>query len=245
LINGDISNKKILSNNCENLIIDNKENNSLIKNNDKLIICDNDKLNIEGKNTNKCDQITEITNEINIMEPDNHFQLIFNPANNKKESSENENNKKIEYENEIKIESSVHNENEIENKTILKKSKQLEIINKIENNIPGIITNSTENKNSKNINYNLVNEIEKGDALEINPFEMRRTQNNSDNIFISNENKIEFLNSKESIYNDKAKKNMMRIILPIKMKSIIKEKAKKMVYKYLIHNLKEIKKNTN
>ena len=243
LINGDISSKKIPSNNNENLIIDNKENNSLLKNINELIICDNDKLNIEGKNTNKCDQITEITNEINIMEPDNHFQLIFNPTNNKKESSENENNKKIEYENEIKIESSVHNENEIENKAILKKSKQLEIINKIENKIPGIITNSTENKNSKNINYNLINEIEKGDALEINPFEMRRTQNNSDNIFISNENKIEFLNSKESIYNDKAKKNMMRIILPIKMKSIIRETVKKMVYKYLIHYLKEIKKN--
>ena len=130
-----------------------------------------------------------------------------------------------------------------ENKTILKKNQQFEIINKIENNIPVIIANSNENKKSKNKNYNLVNEIEKGDALEINPFEMRRTQNNNDNIFISNENKIEFLNNKESIYSDKAKKNMMRIILPIKMKSIIREKVKKMAYKYLIHNLKEMKKN--
>ena len=251
LINSDISSKKNLNNNSENLIIDNKENNSLLnkdknlKNNDELIICDNDKLNIEGKNTNKCDQVTEITNEINIMEPDNHYQLIFNPTNIKKESGENGNNKKVEFENEINIESSMQNEDMIENenKTILKKNQQFEIINKIENNIPGIITNSNENKKSKNKNYNLVNEIEKGDALEINPFEMRRTQNNNDNIFISNENKIEFLNNKESIYSDKAKKNMMRIILPIKMKSIIREKVKKMAYKYLIHNLKEMKKN--
>ena len=36
---------------------------------------------------------------------------------------------------------------------------------------------------------------------------------------------------------------MMRIILPIKMKSIIRETVKKMAYKYLIHNLKEMKKN--
>ena len=247
LTNGDISNKKNLRNNSENLIIDNKENNSLLnrEKNSELIICDNDRLNIEGKRENKCDNFTEISNEISIMEPDNHCELIFSPTNIKKESRENENNKKVEFEKEFNIENSVKNENEIENesKTILRKKKQFEIINKIENNIPGIIINSTENRNSKNVNYNLVNEIEKGDALEINPFEMRRTQNNTDNIFISNENKIEFLNNKESIYSDKAKKNMMRIILPIKMKSIIRETVKKMAYKYLIHNLKEMKKN--
>ena len=247
LTNGDISNKKNLRNNSENLIIDNKENNYLLNRdkNSELIICDNDKLNIEGKRANKCDNFTEISNEINIMEPDNHYELIFSPTNIKKENRENENNKKVEFENEINIENSAKNENEIENenKTILRKKQQFEIINKIENNIPGIIINSTENRNSKNVNYNLVNEIEKGDALEINPFEMRRTQNNTDNIFISNENKIEFLNNKESIYSDKAKKNMMRIILPIKLKSIIRETVKKMAYKYLIHNLKEMKKN--
>ena len=247
LTNGDISNKKNLRNNSENLIINNKENNLLLNKdkNSELIICDNDKLNIEGKRQNKCDNFTEISNEINIMEPDNHCELIFSPTNIKKESRENENNKKVEFEKEFNIENSVKNENEIENesKTILRKKQQFEIINKIENNIPGIIINSTENRNSKNVNYNLVNEIEKGDALEINPFEMRRTQNNTDNIFISNENKIEFLNNKESIYSDKAKKNMMRIILPIKMKSIIRETVKKMAYKYLIHNLKEMKKN--
>ena len=249
LINGDISNKKNLGNN-DNLISDNKENNSLLnkdkkfKNNDEILICDNDKVNIEGKKTNKCDKITELSNEINIIEPDNHYELLFNSTNVKKENGDNENNKKTEFENEINIENIMQKENEIgnENKAILKKSQQFEFINKIENNIPGIIINSTENKFSKKVNYNLVNEIEKGDALEINPFEMRRTQNNNENIFISNENKIEFLNNKESIYSDKAKKNMMRIILPIRMKSIIREMIKKMAYKYLMHNLKEIKK---
>ena len=249
-LNSDINNKKNLDN-IGNLISDNKENNSLLnkdkkfKNIDELLICDNDNLNIEGKKVKKCDKITEISNEINIIEPDNHYELIFNSTNVKKENEENENNIKTEFENEINIENFIQNENKIgkENKVILKKSQQFEIINKIENNIPGIITKSTENKFSKNINYNLVNEIEKGDALEINPFEMRRTQNNNDNIFISNENKIEFLNNKESIYNDKAKKNLMRIILPIKMKSIIREMVKKIAYKYLMHNLKEMKKN--
>ena len=240
LINGDINRKN-------NLSIDNKKNKSSLKEdknskiNNELIICNNEKFNLVGKRTNKCDKITEISNEINIIEPDNHNELIFNSTNIKKENGENEKNKKEENENEINIENVVQKENEEgnENKIILKNNQQFEINNKIENNIPGIIFKS---KNSKNINYNLVNEIEKGDALEINPFEMRRTQNNTDNIFISNENKIEFLNNKESIYSDKAKRNMMRIILPIKMRTIIREMVKKMAYKYLIHNLREMKK---
>ena len=69
---------------------------------------------------------------------------------------------------------------------------------------------------------------------------MRRTQNNTENIFISYADKMEFLNNKESIYNDKAKKNMMRIILPIRIKKILKEWIKSNIFKLLINNLKKI-----
>ena len=191
-------NKKVNS----ELKIFNNENILFLKENKKydknLIMNNTNNIDFKGKIVEKCDKVTEISNDLIKLEPDNHSELIFNGV------IDNNNN----------------------NNVILKETKEFQIIKK-------------ENKNPKN-NYNIINEIEKADALEINPFEMRRTQNNTENIFISNADKMEFLNNKESIYNDKAKKNMMRIILPIRIKKILKEWIKSNIFKLLINNLKKI-----
>ena len=185
------------------LKIFNNENILFLKENKKydknLIMNNTNNIDCKGKIVEKCDKVTEISNDLIKLEPDNHSELIFN---------------------------GVIDNNNNNNNVILKETKEFQIIKK-------------ENKNPKN-NYNIINEIEKADALEINPFEMRRTQNNTENIFISNADKMEFLNNKESIYNDKAKKNMMRIILPIRIKKILKEWIKSNIFKLLINNLKKI-----
>ena len=90
------------------------------------------------------------------------------------------------------------------------------------------------------LNYNKSNEIDNKGGLEINPVEIKRTKNNIKNRFINNENKIQFLNSKESIMTEKAKINMMRIILPIRIKTIFKEWVKNNGFLILMHKLKQI-----
>ena len=161
-----------------------KDQNKYDKN---LIMNNTNNIDFEGKVVEKCDKITEISNDLIKLEPDNHSEIIFSGIKNIEKNSDSPN---------LKCD-----------------------INK---------------------NYNIINEVEKADALEINPFEIRRTQNNTENIFISNADKMEFLNNKESIYNDKAKKNMMKIILPIRIKKILKEWIKSNIFKLLINNLKKI-----
>ena len=95
-------------------------------------------------------------------------------------------------------------------------------------------------KKNKNKNYNINNEIDIRESLEINPIEMKRTKNNRNNIFINNENQIEILNDKESIFTEKAKINMMKIILPIRLKTILYEFIKKHIFKFLIIKLRRI-----
>ena len=96
------------------------------------------------------------------------------------------------------------------------------------------------NNNGNKLNYNKCNEIENKEGLEINPVEIKRTKNNIHNRFISNENKIQFLNNKESIMTEKAKINMMRIILPIKIKTIFIEWIKNNGFTILLNKLKQI-----
>ena len=193
-----------------------KENNKYDKN---LILNNTNNIDLKGKIVEKCDKVTEISNDLFKLEPDNHSELIFKGVieNNKKEKNSD----------------NIFNNNNV----ILKEKKEFQIIN---NNPSHKIDINKSNFNIAKNNYNIINEIEKADALEINPFEMRRTQNNTENIFISNADKMEFLNNKESIYNDKAKKNMMKIILPIRIKKVLKEWIKRNIFKLLINNLKKI-----
>ena len=230
----DINNKKIkyennnlVIENNENIILEEEEENQNINNINKnennkqnlLGIFNNYDLYIKAKKIKKCDKTTEITEELNKVEPTKHSEIIFKGINIKKEEENkcnNLNNNIINITNDIdKDNNMINNENEI----ILKSKKKDININK---------------------NYNKINEIEKGDGLEINPYELQKTQNNTNNIFISYENKIEMLNNKESIYKEKAKINMMKIILPIKIKTVLKQWIKKNVLKILINNLKKI-----
>ena len=200
----------LIRENNENLVI--KEDNQNLKNNQKqnqklFEIHNNYDLNFKGKKIEKCDKSTEISKELNKIEPSKHSGIILEGI-------------------EIKKEDNIFNNNEINESN--------------ENNENKIILKSKKKDINTNINYNKINEIEKGVGLEINPFEIQRTQNDSNNIFISYENKMEMLNDKDSIYKEKAKINMMKIILPIRVKSVLKQWIKKNVYKILINNLKKI-----
>jgi hypothetical protein len=52
-------------------------------------------------------------------------------------------------------------------------------------------------------------------------------------------------NSKNDIFNEKAKKNMMKIILPIRLKSTLREYVRKNTYPLLVSNLKKIAQSIN
>jgi hypothetical protein len=51
---------------------------------------------------------------------------------------------------------------------------------------------------------------------------------------------MDVLNSKNDIFTEKAKRNMMKIILPIRLKSTLREYIRKNIYPFLISNLKKI-----
>ena len=196
------------------------ENLSIFNNDNLYIICEK----------KKCDKTTEISEEINKIEPSTHSELVFQGISIKKDIP-NENTINIINENNNIVDNTENN-----NKIKLKENKKIILDNEISNNI----NLNFENKKDKNVNYNKVNEIEKGDGIEINPYEIKRTQNNINNTFISYENRMQMLNDKNSIYIEKAKKNIVKIILPIKIKTFLKEWIKKNVYKVLINNLKKI-----
>ena len=60
-----------------------------------------------------------------------------------------------------------------------------------------------------------------------------------------NENKMDVLNSKNDIFTEKAKRNMMKIILPIRLKSTLREYVRKNTYPLLVSNLKKIAQSIN
>ena len=181
----------------------------------EFIITNNNNLFINKIKKNTSDKITEITEEINKIEPNNHYELIFEGIINLNEDLKDKEKKE-----------NINNCNILENK-----KDELYSQNNNENN------ESKENKN-----YNTNNEIFKGDIMEINPYELKRTKNNSNNIFISHENKLEVLNDKESIFTEKAKENMMKIILPIRLKTTLREFVRRNILPLLISKLKKIAK---
>jgi hypothetical protein len=127
----------------------------------------------------------------------------------------------------------INNNNKECNKEYNKENKELVFISK-----------EIQNKDiNKKKNYNEKNEIDIRDGLEINPTEIKRTKNNTKNIFIRYENKMEVLCDKNIAFTEKAKKNLMKIMLPIKLKTIFKEYSKRVIYMLLIKKLKEIKSN--
>ena len=193
-----IDNDKIISElNNKELVIEKKEDILLVEKNkikrfdDNMFMIDNNNsILLKNSKKNMHDEITEITEELNKIVPNNHYEVVFEGI-------------------------------------ILDLNQKLDNIQK------------EKEKENKKI-YNESNEIEKGEGLEINPMEMKRTKNNIDNIFISYENKMGVLSSKDDIYTEKAKRNMMKIILPIRLKSTLREYVRKNTYPLLISNLKKI-----
>ena len=83
-----------------------------------------------------------------------------------------------------------------------------------------------------------MNKIEKGDALEINPYEIKRTKINKKEI--SKQNNINVIVSNNNIFNEKSKKNLIKIIFPIRLKEILIKYIKKNFFLYLLNQLKKI-----
>ena len=126
-------------------------------------------------------------------------------------------------------------------KEIIKPDNKSEISLKgKENNIIFIKENKSieykkERKNKLN-NYNSINEIEKGDALEINPYEIKRTKNE---IKVSQQNKVEVIITNNT-FTEKSKKNLVKILFAIKLKTILIKYIKKKYFSKLINELKKI-----
>ena len=93
------------------------------------------------------------------------------------------------------------------------------------------MTETNEEKNNNQNNFNNKNEIEKNETLEINPKEMKKVEEKID-IKIK-----EFKPSKT--FTEKAKNHMMKMILPIRLKGTLKEYIRKRTFKFL----KELKEN--
>ena len=93
-----------------------------------------------------------------------------------------------------------------------------------------------ENDKNKFIYENINLEIEKENALEINPLVIKKASE------ISQESDIEIPYNKYTFFTEKAKNNMMKMILPIKLKVTLREFIQKNTFPWLIKQLKEIAK---
>ena len=195
-------------------IIEKKEDILLVAKNknrkydEKLMIDNNNILYIKRIKKKKYDKITEITRELNQIEPNNHYELIFKGITNLNDNSDRMKNEK-------KPENNKNNDTE----EITKEKRELSI-----NNVEDII---------KKYSFNEENKIERRDYINIKPKELQQVNN----IIISYENKIEVLYNK-STFTEKAKRNMMKIILPIRLKTVLREYIRGTICHLLIKRMK-------
>ena len=185
---------------CENdkfslLKNDTKKDNKNIKYDFEFVVANNDILFISKVKKQQCNKMTEITEELNGIEPNNHYELILQG----KIKSTNNNN--------------IINEKDQNEKSSIGKNDNI------------------ANKN-RNINYNINNEIEKGNCLEINTIELKRTNIGSFNVVRTDNN--------NSVLTEKAKNNLIKIILPIRIKTTLKDFIHRSIFPLLINNLKKI-----
>ena len=182
------------------------------------IISNNDKFNIishKKENKQLCGKFTEAINEINIINQNNNIisnNDKFNIISLKKENKQLCDN----FTETINYDINIINPNDKNNnKIFIKENNYIEYKKEIKN-------------------YNSVNEIEIGEGIEINPYEIKRSKYE---IKMSHQNDINVLISNN---NNKQKNNLMRIILPIKLKTIIIRYMKNKHFLYLIKELKKI-----
>ena len=213
-------NKKIKENNNNLFIIENQKGfnfeNEKEFNKDDLNIEKNNNFNIFNKN-----KINKNENEIKQGKINQQKLLISNKSDFSIKNEEKKKSDKMtitEENNEIKTDKNI----------FIKENKNIEYIK-----------NKKENKNEIK-NYNLINEIEKGDALEINPYEIKRTKIKTNKISQQNNIKILVPNNNNNIPNQKTKNNLMKMIFPIKLKEILLKNIRKRYFTDLINKLKMI-----
>ena len=159
----------------------------------KIIPAINNNLFIKQKKIKKCDKMTEITDDLNIIVPCNNYELF-----------------------------------------IEKIIKKIIYINNNEQQLSFI--KDTLNNTNKNIYKSINLEINKENALEINPLIIKNTSE------ITKENEMNILYNRYAIFTQKAKNNMMKMILPIKIKVTLRQFIHRNIFPLLIKQLKEIAK---
>ena len=161
----------------------------------EIIPAINNNLFIKQKRIKKCDKMTEITEDLNLILPCNNYELYIERII-----------KKITY--------------------INNKEQELSFMKQLGGN---------EIKN-KGTYDNIDLEINKENALEINPLLFKKTPE------IIRENDMSIHYNKYAFFTAKAKKNMIKMILPIKLKTTLRDFIRRNTLPLLIKQLKEIAK---
>ena len=161
----------------------------------EIIPAINNNLFIKQKRIKKCDKMTEITEDLNLILPCNNYELYIERII-----------KKITY--------------------INNKEQELSYIKQLGEN---------EIKN-KSTYDNIDLEINKENALEINPLLFKKTPE------ITRESVMSIHYNKYAFFTAKAKKNMIKMILPIKLKTTLRDFVRRNTLPLLIKQLKEIAK---
>ena len=189
------------------------EKNKNKKFDEKLMIDNSNILYIKRKKKkriDKLDKMTEITKQLNEngLKPNNHYELFFEGKpilNEKIEGNKNE-----------------QKEENINNKT-KKKSKK----GKKEKKEKEKICMEPEEKISQDKSkkyYNEENIVHKVYEIQINPIESYK---------LNFGNKIEHSDNQKEEFTEKAKNTMMKIILPIRLKTVLRKFVRKNVYTLL------------
>ena len=204
------------------------------KTNIKVLISNQNNIMIKKDEKNRCDKTTETTKENinNLIKPNKNSELLFKGIKtlnkDKKEQIFKKENIFIEIKKKENVPVFIKENNSIE----IKKKENKQIYTK-ENNF---IEFKPINIDKKVVNYNLINEIEKGDALEINPYEIKRTKISNK---ISPQNNIEVFAS-YNLLTEKSKNNLTKIIFPIRLKKVFIQYMKKIYFPELINQLRKI-----
>ena len=199
-----------------------------------LLISNQNNIMIKKEEKNRCDKTTETTKEHinNLIKPNKNSELLFKGIKklnkDKKEQIFKKENNFIEIKKKENVPVFIKENNSIE----IKKKENVPVFIK-ENNF---IEFKPINIDKKVVNYNLINEIEKGDALEINPYEIKRTKISNK---ISPQNNIEVFAS-YNLFTEKSKNNLTKIIFPIRLKKVFIQYMKKIYFPELINQLRKI-----
>jgi len=179
--------KKKKKNNKEQIETNQKNKNEFLT--IEIIPAINNNLFIRKKKIKKCDKMTEITEDFNLILPCNNYELYI--------------------------------------ERIIKK---IIYINNKEQEISFIKELGTDKKKIINL------EINKENSLEINPLLFKKTPE------ITRENSLAIYYNKYAYFTRKAKKNMIKMILPIKLKSTLRDFVRRNTLPLLIKRLKDIAK---